>query len=109
MMKIMRKILPRSKVVILMIVVLLIFLISFAASSLFKKSNDGKLVGPDFNQLLQQSSATPAPYSDIPAYNPPKEFKYDRSTNLQAELESIDPQISTNDFEELKALIQSIK
>lgn len=44
---------------------------------------------------VQQSS--PAPLT--PSYNPPKEIKYDSSTDLQKELDSIEPQVLDSDFE----------
>lgn len=41
----------------------------------------------------------PLPTSSVLLYNPPKEIKYDSSTDLKQELENINPQVSDSDFE----------
>ncbi len=72
-------------------------------------SSDGKLVSPQLSLLQFNQSAVPASeLSEVPAYDPPKEIKYDSSTDLQAELESITPQILDSDFTQLKALIKQL-
>lgn len=62
---------------------------------------------PPVSPLLQQetinkpSSPAPASLPPTPSYNPPKEVKYDSSTDLNQELESINPQVLDKDFEGL--------
>ncbi len=46
--------------------------------------------------LISPSVTTPLPSSEI---NQPKEIKYDSSTDLKQELETINPQVLDSDFE----------
>ena len=55
-----------------------------------------------------QNEAQSSPIPEVPAYNPPKEFKYDSSTDLDEVLESINPQVLNNDFDDIKTLIESL-
>lgn len=63
-----------------------------------------KLAFPVKNKLVSpgiDSVASPIPSAvSVPANNPPKEIKYDSSTDLQKELDSVNPQIIDSDFEE---------
>ncbi len=56
------------------------------------------LISPVFKQNLNKQS-TSAPSTS--SYNPPKEIKYDSSTDLIKELETVDPQVLDEDFQEL--------
>lgn len=80
----------------------------FGAVLLFSKS-DGKLISPQkFSDMVSEAAPAPTPsLPDVPAYNPPPEIKYDSTTNLQSELESINPQILDNDFTDIKDLAKS--
>lgn len=40
----------------------------------------------------------PTPQPSSSSYNPPKEIKYDSSTDLKQELESVNPQVNDSDF-----------
>lgn len=44
----------------------------------------------------QTSQSTPLPSAS--SYNPPKEIKYDSSTDLKKELDSINPKVLDEDF-----------
>lgn len=59
-----------------------------------KKTSE--LVNPN---LSKQSS--PVPPSSTESFNPPKEIKYDSSTDLKQELKNIDPKVLDSDFEDL--------
>lgn len=56
----------------------------------------GKLVSPEAGIPGQITSPSPSA-----AYNPPKEIKYDSSTDLKQELKNIDPKVLDSDFEDL--------
>lgn len=60
--------------------------------SIGKNTINGNLVGPG----LMQSSAAPTP---VPTPNAPKTFNFDSSTDLQGELEKVNPQVLDSDFE----------
>ncbi|MBI2086365.1 hypothetical protein HYT74_03425 [Candidatus Daviesbacteria bacterium] len=49
-----------------------------------------------------RSLTNPGLFTPLPSassYNPPKEIKYDSSTDLKKELDSINPQVLDSDFE----------
>lgn len=46
-------------------------------------------------EILVNPAVTPLPSATI---NPPKEIKYDSSTDLKKELDSVDPQVLDEDF-----------
>lgn len=60
-----------------------------------------KFVSTDVKQPLASPTQTPAPF------NPPKEMHYDNNTDLEKELDSVNPQILDSDFEQLKGLVES--
>lgn len=67
------------------IFIVTVFLIAVFLLLAFKNS-DKKPVSP---------VASPAPSS----YNPPKEIKYDSSTDLKKELDIVNPQVLESDFD----------
>lgn len=84
--------------------ILTIVLVLIAAVALFvtiKYAIKGKdtLVSPgtvkETDKIVDQPSLKPT----APPYNPPKEIKYDQSSDLQKELDSINPQVLDSDFE----------
>lgn len=58
-------------------------------------NNNGLLVNPWIKKTTNQL-ATPVPSM---LFNPPKEIKYDSSTNLEEELEKVNPEVLDSDFE----------
>lgn len=58
------------------------------------QGNKGGLANPGTKQVENQSVVKPL----TSAYNPPKEIKYDSSTDLKKELDSVNPQILDSDF-----------
>lgn len=57
-------------------------------------SGDKLLVSPGVTQVNNQPTGQPA----ISSYNPPQAIKYDSSTDLKEELESINPKVEESDF-----------
>ncbi|MBI2019423.1 hypothetical protein HYS95_02000 [Candidatus Daviesbacteria bacterium] len=77
---------------------LIISLIILAAVILFFVTGrkNTQLVNPSLQQeTVKQSSSEPS----VPLYNPPQEIKYDSSTDLKKELDTVNPQILDSDFE----------
>lgn len=94
--------------------IMLIVIITFLLVSLvwFLKTKFSSADISNINKTIQVSPS-PSPDTglgiyDTSSYNPPKEFKYERSTNLKEILDSIDPQVLNSDFEQLKSLAKSI-
>lgn len=46
----------------------------------------------------------PLPGPEVSNYDPPKEIKYDSSTDLEEELDSVNPKVLDSDFDSLKNL-----
>lgn len=88
----------------LLIILTITLLVVIAFLSIVKNAvkNDGGLISPGswVNSVLTNSEIKKTVES-IPttsSYNPPKEIKYDSSTDLQQELDSINPQVLDEDF-----------
>lgn len=87
----------KSKKTLSVIIVLTIFATIVVFFVISKSSSS--LVSPATKQdKVQQPSSQPSAQSVTPAYNPPKEIKYGSSTDLQKELESVNPQVLDSDF-----------
>lgn len=81
---------------------LLIIMLTILATAVlfFVIRGDDSLVSPISKQVgvsagAQQSLSMPAQSPNIP-----KVIKYDSTTNLEQELETVNPQVSDSDFEE---------
>lgn len=61
----------------------------------------GKIQGDLLSPKVQQSSKPSPSPENLSSPQAPKTFKYDSSTDLKKELESINPQILEEDFEGL--------
>ncbi|MBI2020795.1 hypothetical protein HYS94_05300 [Candidatus Daviesbacteria bacterium] len=55
------------------------------------------LVSPQLPKIFNKSTPIPEPTAVPP--NAPKTFQFDESTDLEAELEKINPQVLDSDFE----------
>lgn len=78
-----------SLITILVIVLVFSFI-------LLNKNSGGNLVAPGLN-IGKTNTETPAPTNAAPVA--PKSFQFDSSTDLNAELEKINPEVSDSDFE----------
>lgn len=86
------------------LVALLVAFVTIAMVVLGGKEGVQDLISPKASEV---KSAVSENNDSTPAYNPPKEIKYDHSTNLSGELESISPQVLEGDFEDLQNLTRS--
>lgn len=59
---------------------------------------EAKLVSPGFPLGVANQKSTPLP-SFTPNVSVPKEFRFDSSTDLKAELEKVNPEVLDSDFE----------
>lgn len=83
-----------NKILIMVILTILalvvvVFVISRGSPSLVSPASREDKTQPSFHSLPQPAASS---------YNPPKEIKYDSSTDLQKELDSIKPQVLDSDF-----------
>lgn len=91
---------------IIVITVIIIIIILLIVSYLTIVNNEVKsnvlLLSP-LSQILKRSEPTSTPTPRV------KQFKFDSSTNLERVLESVNPEVRPEDFEELINLTSSIK
>ncbi|MDD5416159.1 MAG: hypothetical protein PHE48_04110 [Candidatus Daviesbacteria bacterium] len=83
----------KSKIVTAVLILLLVGVLFLFIKYMGK--GDRLLVNPGVEKAASQSTFPPSTSS----YNPPQEIKYDSSTDLKKELDSIDPQVLESDFE----------
>lgn len=86
----------------LMLIALLVAFVTIAVVVLGGKEGVQDLISPKASEVKSAASETTDSVS-----SPPKEIRYDHSTNLRGELESISPQVLESDYEELQNLIRS--
>lgn len=84
----------RSKNTIVTVGLILLLVVVSLAIFKYAAKKDPSLADPRAKSIVGQKAAQPT----TPPYNPPKEIKYDSSTDLKKELEAINPEISDNDF-----------
>lgn len=94
-------------------VILIILVTAFLVGSVwFLKTQFSNEESIPNNKIIQQSpiptTSTGSNAYDASSYNPPKEFKYNKDTNLREVIDLINPQVLSSDFEELKKLGNSI-
>ena len=93
-----------SKSIIIITIIIIITVISLTAKFvLAPRGFQTNLVSPEiFGKVIQRAepTITPAPK--------PKQFKFNSSTSLEQELDSVNPVVHDSDFEQLKILIKEI-
>lgn len=85
-----------NKLFTIILIVILVVMVYFLRP--FGKG--GALVNPLGNMNGQEPSPTP----EVSNYNPPKEVKYDSSTDLNKELDNINPKVLNSDFDPINNL-----
>ncbi|MEK7616444.1 MAG: hypothetical protein AAB414_00110 [Patescibacteria group bacterium] len=80
-----------KKIIMTILLLSVVVLIWYVSRSSFGQ----KLTGPGFSQTLGEQIPDPTP----PAPVAPKTFQFDASTDLEAELEKINPEVLDSDFE----------
>lgn len=78
--------------------IFLTILIIAAAVVFFVIKQDTLPLASPVSNSNQGVAGQNSPAPSISSYNPPAEVKYDSSTDLQKELDSIDPQVFDEDF-----------
>lgn len=78
----------RNKIIFIVVIIFIAFIMTI----LFKKEGTDTLATPQLKTTLAPS-LLPSPT--------PKQFKFDSSTNLKQELETVNPQVLDSDFAEL--------
>ena len=83
------------KKIVLLILMILIGLIAFKIFTITPQGWKGDLID-SMGQKIPIQTANPSP---VPSPNAPKTFQFDSSTDLQAELEKVNPKVLDSDFE----------
>lgn len=89
-----------SKSRILIIIAVLFLVVVLLAVIKYSSAGKGILISPGVRKIFGNPAITPAPIPTPipPSYQPPKEIQYNSGTDLNQELESIDPQVLDEDF-----------
>lgn len=99
----------KNKFVTVVLVIILGGLVLIIVNAFGKKEIAG-LVGSNFQQIVKSKPVqSSSPVSETPAYNPPKAINYGPGTDLQGELDSVDPEILDSDFKNLQDLTGGLK
>lgn len=99
----------KNKLVTVVLVIILGGLVLIIVNA-FGKTEVAGLVGSNFQQIVKSKPAqSSAPVPQTPSYNPPKAINYGPGTDLQGELDSVDPQVLDSDFKNLQDLTGSLK
>lgn len=85
-----------NKIFTIILIVVLIAVVYF----LYPFGKGGSAVNSIGNMMGQNPSPTP----EVSNYNPPKEVKYDSNTDLEKELDKIDPKVLNSDFDPINNL-----
>lgn len=96
----------RSKTItiITVIIIIIIIILFLEAKLMIPQGWQPNLARPGFLGIGKHFDVSP---SSTPKPTP-RQFKFDATTNLEQELESVDPAVKSEDFEELKKVIDSI-
>ena len=86
-----------SKNRIFAVIVVLLFLTALFTIVKYAINGNRTMVNPGASQAVNEQTSE----SSIPSYNPPREIKYDSSTDLKQELETVDPKVLDSDFQNL--------
>ncbi len=86
-----------SKNILLTTIIILLLVIAVFVVAKYVVKGDGLLISPRVGKITSQSTPVPT----TPSYNPPKEIKYDISTNLKQELDSVNPEVLESDFKDI--------
>ncbi len=86
----------RKKLVIAVIVLFLGVFIWIVSQGM--RSKGKSLINPGVGKAVESVVSQSTPVPQVSAYNAPKEIKYDSTTDLKKELDSIDPKVLDSDF-----------
>ncbi len=93
----------KNKLITIILLLILIGIFVILGNFILNKTNSQELISPDGKNLLQQ--ITRQVISPTPTPTPtPIEFHFDKSTNLQKELDTINPEVLDSDFDSLNII-----
>lgn len=93
---------PKKLILFVVLIVVLIVIYKVVAPL-----DNKALVGANLSQEIDPPIAEDVDVTPFNTYNPPKEFKFDSSTDLETELDSVNPQVFDGDFDDLNNLQKS--
>lgn len=93
----------KSKLITVILLLMLIGMFIVLGNFIFSKTNPQRLISPDEKAISQKITGQKITPSPTPTPTP-IEFHFDKSTNLQKELDAINPQVQDSDFDNLKQI-----
>lgn len=92
----------KSKIAILSLIVIILVAVFFLVTNNGGKAKVTNLVKSNFQQIVKQKPIpTPSSIPQTVSNNPPKSMQFDQGTDLQKELDSINPEVLNSDFQGL--------
>lgn len=97
----------RNKLVTVALLLILIGILSLLGIFVFKKPNAQGLINPAGRTIIQQITNQKITPTLIQTPTPIK-FNFNESTDLESELDSINPEVLDSDFENLKTTVTNL-
>ncbi len=95
----------KNKLITIILLLILIGIFVILGNFILNKTNSQELISPDGKKILQQITKQETTPTPTPT---PVEFHFDRSTDLQKELETVSPEVLDNDFDSLKTITSQL-
>lgn len=97
----------KNKLITITLLLILIVIFVFLGNLFLNNTRSQKLISSDGKNILQK--VTGQKIAPTPTPTPtPIEFHFDKSTNLQKELDTINPDVLNSDFDLLKQITTSL-
>lgn len=93
----------KNKIITTILLFILIFIFIFVGNVIFSKTSPQTLINPDGKNIFQQITQQ----TDTPTPTPsptPIEYRFDKTTDLKQELETINPEVLNSDFDNLNKI-----
>lgn len=82
--------------------VLILFIIFLVGFFVLKPKLQTSIMSSVSSQITNKSSSLPEESTPFNTYNPPKEYHFGAGIDLKSELDSVNPQVKEEDFQDFK-------
>ncbi len=97
----------KNELITIILVLILIGIFVFLGNLFLNNIRPQELISPNGKNILQQITRQTITPSPTPSPTP-IEYHFDKSTNLQKELDTINPKILDSDFDSLKTITSQL-